>query len=252
MTAARAIAPPMVALVGYTVRACLPVRRWIGVLLPCAGALFFGWLSTVLDYSYEPRNFASVAEQGLFGLILPLTCLVIGDAVVAADVRAGTFQLTWLSPVRFPTIVLGRWLGGWLIALVTLLPAFVLAALIAGEDDSAGPLAVAVVAGSAAYIALFVLLGVSVNRSAMWALALVFLGERLLGATLSGLGQLSPLWQAQQTFAGLWEEGERTDLVRSGMPEGWSAVARLAVITVVCLGVAAWRTGHMRPVPGEE
>lgn len=250
MSGPKAIPSPTVALVGYTVRACLPAKRWIGVLLPCVGALFFGWLSTMLNYDYEPRNFASVAEQGLFGLILPLTCLVIGDAVIAADVRAGTFQLTWLSPVRFPTIVLGRWLGGWLVALLTLVPAFLLAAVIAEHDDAIGPLAVAVGAGSAAYVALFVAMGVLVRRSAMWALALVFLGERMLGNALAGVGQVSPLWQAQQAFAGLWDEGWLIE--RSGMPEGWSAVARLALVAVVCLLIASWRVGHMRPVPTDE
>lgn len=250
MSTTRAIPPPMVALVGYTVRACLPAKRRMGVLLPCVGALFFGWLSTVLDYSYEPRSFASVAEQGLFGLILPLACLVIGDAVVAADVRAGTFQLTWLSPVRVPTIVAGRWLGGWLIALAALLPAFILAAVIAGRGEAVGPLAVAVAAGSAAYIALFVLIGVLVRRSALWALAFVFLGERILGNALSAIGQLSPLWQTQQAFAGLWDDGQLVE--RSGMPEGWSAVVRLAIVAVVCLVVASWRVAHMRPVPDGE
>ena len=54
-----------------------------------------------------------MAEQGLFGLVVPLTCLVIGDAVLGADLRAGTFAFTWLSPVRFHTIAIARWLGGW-------------------------------------------------------------------------------------------------------------------------------------------
>lgn len=249
MRTARVPAPPMVALVGYTLRACLPAKRRLGVLLPMVGAVFFGWLSTVLDYGNEQQNFATVAEQGLFGLVLPLACLVIGDAVVASDVRAGTFQLTWLSPVPFPSLVVGRWLGGWLVALATLLPAFILAAVLPGRGHAVGPLMVAVVAGSAAYLAVFVLLGVLVRRSAIWALALVFLGERMLGAALSGVGQLSPLWQAQQAFAGLWDHGQLIE--RSGMPAGWSAVVRLVLVTVVCLAVASWRVAHMRPVPDD-
>lgn len=249
-TRPRPIPPPWVAIVGYTVRACLPARRRLGVLLPCLGALLFGWLATTLDYTYEPEAFASVSEQGLFGLVLPLTCLVIGDAVLGADLRAGTFQLTWLSPVRFTTIVTGRWLGGWMIALVTLAPAFAVAALLADHPEAAGPLALAAASGSAAYIAVFVLVGTLVRRSALWALALVFLGERLAGTELAGIAQLSPLWQAQQTFAGLWDDGSL--ILRSGMPEGWSAVVRLVTITVVCLALAAWRTGHMHPIPDDE
>ena len=77
--AGRRLSTPFTALVGYTLRACLPVRRWFGVLLPCAGALLFGWLSASDSRSAEAA-FGDVAEIGLFGLVLPLTCLVIGDA----------------------------------------------------------------------------------------------------------------------------------------------------------------------------
>jgi hypothetical protein len=241
--------PPFLAVVAYTLRACLPAKRWFGVLLPCAGALLFGWL-TQLDTGSDAGAFADVAEAGLFRLILPLTCLVIGDAVLGADVRSGAFALTWLSPVSFPLITVGRWLGGWLVALVTLVPALALAPILAGVPEAAGPMALAGAAGSAAYIALFLLLGVLVRRSALWSLAVVLLGEWLLGAALSGLAQLSPLWQAQQVLAGTWDDGFLVE--RSGMPSGGAAVLRLVLITVVCLLVASWRLRRMRPVGGED
>jgi hypothetical protein len=240
-----------VAVVGYTLRACLPAKRWWGVLLPCLGAVLFGWLATVADTSTQ-RAFAFVAEQGLFGLVLPLTCLVIGDAVLGADVRAGTFAFTWLSPVRFPTIVLGRWLGGWLVALVTLVPSLVLATLIAGVPEGAGPMAIAAATGSAAYIGLFIMLGALARRSAVWALAVVFLGERLLGEALSGIAQISPMWETQQVFAGLVDDNAGWRLLRDGTPNGWGAVVRLATVLVVTLAVASWRLGHLQPTAGDE
>ena len=243
---------PFAAVLGYTLRASLPAKRWSGVLLPCVGAVMFGFLATLPDIRLS-RAFAAVAEQGLFGLIVPLTCLVIGDAVLGADIRAGTFPLTWLSPVSFRTIVLGRWLGGWLIALVTLVPALVVATLVAGVPEGAGAIALAGATGSAAYIALFVMIGASARRAAVWSLAVVFLVERLLGGVLSGVAQLSPLWEAQQVYAGLAPDsagGER--LLRDGTPNGWSAVIRLALILVVSLGVAAWRMQRLQPTGGDE
>jgi hypothetical protein len=251
VTAGRPLPSPFVAVVGYTLRACLPAKRWWGVLLPCAGALAFGWLATLSSTRAE-RAFAFVAEQGLFGLVLPLTCLVIGDAVLGADLRAGTFAFTWLSPVRFSTIVLGRWLGGWIVALVTLVPALVLATVVAGVPDGAGAMAVAAASGSAAYIGLFVMIGVVARRSAVWALAVVFLGERLLGAPLSGIAQISPMWESQQVYAGLADDAGGWRLLRDGMPEGWGAVGRLAIILVVTLAVAVWRIAHLRPTGGDE
>jgi ABC-2 type transport system permease protein len=243
------IPSPFVAVVTYTLRACLPAKRWFAVLAPCFGALLFGALTGVLD-SPTNRAFGDISEHALFGLILPLTCLVIGDAVLGADVRAGTFQLTWLSPVNFWVVALGRWLGGWLVALVTLVPAMTLAAVIGGVPDAAGPMAIATAAGAGAYIALFLMLGVVVKRSAIWALAVVLIGERLVGSELTGVGQLSPMWEAEQTFGGLWEHGDR--LLRTGMPGGWSGVVRLVLIGVICLAVATWRLGRMRPFSGDD
>jgi hypothetical protein len=247
----RRLPHPFVAVVGYTLRACLPAKRWWGVLLPCVGALLFGWLTTVADTTTE-RAFAFVAEQGLFGLVLPLTCLVIGDAVLGADLRAGTFGFTWLSPVSFATIVGGRWLGGWLVALVTLVPALVLATVVAGLPETAGAMAVAAIAGSAAYLGLFIMLGAITRRSAVWALAVVFLGERLLGGVLSGIAQLSPMWESGQVYAGLAEDNGGWRMLRDGTPNGWGAVVRLAVIGLVTLGVATWRLGNLRPTGGDE
>ena len=243
------LASPFVAVVAYTLRACLPFKRWLGVLLPCAGALLFGWL-TLLDDRLDALAFADIAEGGLFRLILPLTCLVIGDAVLGADARAGTFSLTWLSPVPFRVIVAGRWLGGWLVALVTLVPAMTLAAFVAGVPEAAGPIAIATAAGAAAYIALFLLIGVLVRRSALWSLAIVLLGEWLLGTPLTGIALVSPLWESQQAFAGLWEYGELIE--RSGMPSGWGAILRLTLITLIALALAVWRVAHMRPLAGDD
>jgi hypothetical protein len=245
----RPIPSPFVSVVTYTLRACLPAKRWFGVLLPCAGALLFAWLTQLADD--QLKSFSNTTRLGLFSLILPLACLVIGDAVLGADARAGTFQLTWLSPVHFGTIAVGRWLGGWIVALVTVVPAFALAAVLAGQSSAAGPLAIAAAAGSAAYIALFLLVGVLVKRSTVWSLAIVLVGERLVGGELSGVGQLSPMWQAQQTFAGLWDKGSEF-ILRDGMPEGWAAVVRLVLIGSVCLAVATWRLGRMRPLSGDD
>jgi hypothetical protein len=247
----RPLPRPFVALVAYTLRACLPARRWWGVVLPCLGALLFAWLGTLADAT-AGEAFEVVAEQGLFGLVMPLTCLVIGDAVLGADLRAGTFAFTWLSPVRFSTIAIARWLGGWLVALVTLVPALVLATVVAGVPDGAGPMGLAAASGSAAYIGLFVMLGAMARRSAVWALAVVFLGERLLGGVLSGIAQISPMWEAQQVYAGLANDAGGWRLLRDGTPNGWGAVVRLAIILVVTLALASWRLAHLRPTGGDE
>jgi hypothetical protein len=253
----RTLPAPFVAIVGYTLRGCLPARRRWGVLLACAGAVLFGAMTPLLENADTSitvdEAFGFVAEQGLFGLVLPLTCLVIGDAVMGADIRAGTFSFTWLSPVPLRTIALGRWLGGWIVALLTVVPALALAALVAGIPDSgeaAATMALAGATGSAAYIGLFIMIGALVRRSAVWALAVVFLGERLLGNALSGIAQLSPMWEAQQVYAGLGPGG--SELLRDGTPNGWGAVVRLALVLVVTLAIATRRLRSLAPTGGDE
>jgi len=223
------------ALLGYVPRACLPPRRLAVLALPCLTILASGLLARAIE-GRATAGFADAAGLGIFGLAMPLGALVIGDAVLGAEVRAGTFPFTWLSPVRFPELVLARWLGGWLLALATLVPCAGLAAVLTGAPSLAWSVIVASAAGAAAHIALFVLIGCVTRRAAVWSLAVVFVVERLLGAVLSGIAQLSPTWQGRAVFAGL---GDLRDLRRSGIPEGWDAVVRLGLITVACLALAS-------------
>ena len=79
----------------------------------------------------------------------------------------------------------------------------------------------------------------------MWSLAFVFLVERLLGAALTGIAQLSPTWESRAIFVGFLDDAP-SRLVRDGIPQGGGAVVRLLIVTVVALVVANWRMGHMR------
>jgi len=230
------------ALVAYVPRACLPLRRLAVLALPCAAAVLSGLLARTIDGS-RAEAFGDAAALGIFGLALPLGALVIGDAVLGAEVRSGTLPFTWLTPARFAEIAVARWLGGWLLALVTLVPAAALAAVVAGAGSLVGPVALGVAAGASAHVALFVLIGCLTRRAAVWSLAIVFVVERLLGAVLSGIAQLSPSWQGRAVFVGL---GDLDDLRRRGIPEGGEAVVRLGLLTVVFLVIGSWGLGRLQ------
>jgi ABC-2 type transport system permease protein len=232
------------AVLRYTLRSCIPPRRWAAVLMPCAGALLFGLLAHAVDQRAD-RAFANVAAEGIFSLMMPIAALVVGDAVLGAEVRAGTFHFTWLSPTPTWKIVLGRWLGGSLVTLVTIAPASALAAIIAGSPSSVGPAFIAAAVGAVAYVALFIAVGCITQRTAVWSLAIVFLVERLLGAALTGIAQISPTWESRAIFVGLLDDPPQR-LVRDGIPQGWAAVVRLAVVTAVTLAIANWRMKRMK------
>jgi ABC-type transport system involved in multi-copper enzyme maturation permease subunit len=233
-----------VAVVRYTLRSCVPPRRWAAVLAACGGALLFGLLARAIETSPD-RAFANVAAEGILGLAVPIAALVIGDAVLGAEIRGGTFHFTWLTPVPIWQIVLGRWIGGVLVAAVTIVPACALAAVIAGAPDATGPIAVAALVESVAYIAIFIAIGCISRRTAVWSLAFVFLVERLLGAALTGIAQLSPTWESRAIFVGFLDDPPQR-LVREGIPAGGGAVVRLLIVTAVALAIAIWRLRHLR------
>lgn len=235
--------PPLVAIVDYTLRSCLTGRRWLGLLLPCAAAVLFGLLAHALEGTPED-DFAHVAADALFSLVLPVACLVVGDAVLGAEVRSGAFAFTWLSPVRTWQIAVGRWAGGSLVAAGFLAGAFALSAVVADSAASAAAAALAGAVGAMAYTSVFIAIGCITKRAAVWSLAFVFLVERLLGAALSGIAQLSPSWEARAAFVELVDGP--ADLVRHGIPGGTAALVRLGLITAVALVLATARLRHLR------
>ena len=177
----------------------------------------------------------TVAADGIFGLVVPIAALVIGDSVLGAEVRAGTFHFTWLSPTPTWQIVLGRWLGGSLVALVTIAPAAALAAVVAGTPESAGAAFVAAAVGSAAYVAVFIAIGCLTRRTAVWSLAFVFLVERLLGAALTGIAQLSPTWESRAIFVGYLDDVPTPHRARTASRRAAPRSSGSAIVTIVAL-----------------
>ena len=215
------------------------------MLLPCAGALLFGLLAHAVDATAE-RAFANVAAEGIFGL---------GDADRGArDRRFGARRRGARRDVPLHVAVADADVADRARPLVGRLdrgarhdrpgvrasprssPA---------RPTSAGPAFLAAAVGSVAYVALFIAIGCLTQRTAVWSLAFVFLVERLLGAALTGIAQLSPTWESRAIFVGYIDDPPNR-LVRDGIPQGGDAVVRLVIVTIVALVVANWRMRHLR------
>ena len=206
--------------------------------------VLFGALAHAINRRPE-WAFAVVSAEGILGLAVPIAALIVGDAILGAEVRSGTFHFTWLTPTPVWQIVLGRWIGGSLVAVVVIAPAVSIAAVVADAPGLIGPIALAASIEAVTYLAFFIAIGCLTRRTAVWSLAFVFLVERLLGAALTGIAQLSPTWESRAVLTGLMDDAP-VRLYREGIPDAWSAVGRLTVITIVVLAIATWRMRHLR------
>jgi hypothetical protein len=79
----------------------------------------------------------------------------------------------------------------------------------------------------------------------VWSLAFVFLVERLLGAALTGIAQLSPTWESRAIFVS-YSDRAPSRLIREGIPHGAGAIVRLLLVSLIALAIANWRMHHLR------
>lgn len=232
----------MTAVISYAVRACLPSRRWTGLVIVFGACLAFGLLAHVPD---SGRRLPSPGwpRPDCSGWSCPSppwsSATASSGPTSAGDVRVQLVVTRANAHPRPRPLA-----GGSATAVTVMAPAFALSAVVAGAPDAAAPAALAATTGAVAYVALFVAIGAVTRRSTLVSLLWVFLFERLLGTALTGIAQLSPTWESRAVFTGL--AAVPADLVRRGIPSGWSAVGRLCVMTIVALAVATWRLGRLR------
>ena len=186
----------------------------MAVLVPCAGALLFGLLAHAVNGPAQ-RAFAHVAADGIFGLVVPIAALVIGDSVLGAEVRAGHVPLH-LAVADADLADRARSVGGRFDRRARHDRARVRAR---GDRRRAPPESavaafVAAAVGSVAYVAVFIAIASLTRRTAVWSLAFVFLVERLLGTALTGIAQLSPTWESRAIFLGYLDHVP-SDIVRT-------------------------------------
>lgn len=140
-----------------------------------------------------------VAEVLLEGLVtttlLPLVALVVGTAVLGAEIDDGTAVHLLSKPVPRSRIVLGKLLAAWLVTAVTVVVSAVAAAWLGlggvpGEGLLPG-FAVALACGALAYCAVFLLLSLVTSRALIVGLVYVLVWEGLVNGFLAGTRLLS-------------------------------------------------------------
>ena len=182
------------------------------------------------------------------GWSMPIAALVIGDSVLGAEVRAGTFHFTWLSPTPTWQIVLGRWIGGSIVALVTIAPACRArrggrrraVERRAGVHRRGGRQRRRTSPCSSPSAA-----SPGAPRCGRWRSCSSI--ERLLGAALTGIAQLSPTWESRAIFVGLLDDPPEPP--RSATASRRAATPSCASLIVTVVALVARQLADAPPAP---
>ena len=224
----------------------LTIRQLIGrgrtiligllALLPIGLALVYrlGQGSTV------PEDWtARVLLEGLVvTTVLPLVALVYGTAALGAEIEDGTAVYLLAKPIPRRSIIIAKLLAAWIVTTAVVLLSGLVAAVIALGGLGAGHIipgfAIALVAGSFVYTALFVMLSVHTSRALLAGLAYVLIWEGLINGLFSGTRLLSVRHYTLGIADGIVN-------LPSSFFEAKLGVVTSIVLAVVVSGAATWK-----------
>jgi ABC-2 type transport system permease protein len=175
---------------GITVRGLLGRKRSL-LLIPLPLVLLF--LTVVARTSgIEPRHWADAVLVVLgFGVVMPLTALIIGTSVFGSEIDDGTIVHVLTKPLPRREVVLTKYLVATGVSALVSAVALLAAGVITGSLRLGIGLAVGGVVGTVVYTALFVMASLLIRRSVLVGLAYILLWENLLGSLLAGTRVLS-------------------------------------------------------------
>ncbi|MBG0563225.1 ABC transporter permease [Actinoplanes aureus] len=220
-----------------TARGLLGRRRAL-LLLPLP-LLLIGLAAICRANNLSPDQWGQAVIVGLgFAVVLPVVALIVGTGVLGSEVDDGTLVHILTKPLPRRDIILAKFGVAVLVtAITTTLPLFAVG-LLAGSAELGIALAVAAVAGSIAYSALFVLLSLLTRRPVLLGLVYILVWEGLLGRFLSGTRVLS----IEQYVITIADKLSPTDILPSQVGIT-TAIVMSAVFAVVCTVIAINRLG---------
>ncbi|MEV6299420.1 ABC transporter permease [Actinoplanes sp. NPDC051861] len=166
-------------------------RRRALLLLPLP-LLLVGLAAICRAYDLSPDQWGEAVIVGLgFAVVLPVIALIVGTGVLGSEVDDGTLVHILTKPLPRRDIIIAKYAVAVAATAVTTATPLFFVGLLAGSADLGAALAVAAVAGSFAYSALFVLLSLLTRRPVLLGLVYILVWEGLLGRFLSGTRVLS-------------------------------------------------------------
>lgn len=239
------------AIIRLTARQLLGQKRTILMLVFALVPVLIAVLYRVAGND-DPQRWAASALNArlIVGTFLPLAALVFGTAALGSEFEDGTAVYILSKPIPRRVIVLSKLLVAWLATAGLVLAAAVTATLVAlwGEpaDGILAGFALAVVAGSLAYCALFTWLSVVTSRALIAGLLYAFIWEGVITRLFAGVRFLSVRQYTLGIADTLVDVPARVFNPRLDAGEAWAfaAIATAATISLAVRQLRRWEIGE--------
>lgn len=227
-------------LVSVSLRGLLNRRRTL--LLALFGALII--LVAGLSRFSDPSEADAIAFTGEllanFGLavLLPLVAVIVGTAAIGSELDDGTIVYLLAKPIPRILIIAVKALVAWLVVVVLVCPAIIVAGVLGtgGNADLGVAYAIAAAFGALEYTAVFLALSLVTSRALVIGLAYVVVWEGAVAGIFAGTRIVSVRQHALTIADTLGGEGA----VTADLSIGPAVVVGLAV-TVIALVIAVRR-----------
>ncbi len=232
-------------IVVVTLRGALGRRRTILVaFLAVVPVLIAGLIRIGGTTADGPALTAGLLDALLVATVLPLVALVFGTSVLGSELDDGTAVYLLVKPIERWRIVVSKAAVAAGVTMVLIVPATLLAGLVAGAGRGGESIAIgfalAVIPGSLLYAVGFVALSVVTSRALIAGLLYVFIWEGLLAGLFTGTALLS-VRQYVLALAG-WIAGDDGEAITS-LVGVQTAVLLAIVVLAVSFTIAIRRLG---------
>ena len=194
----------------------------------------------------DPNEFTTdMLDRMLVAAILPLVTMALATVAFGHEVEDRTLSYLVLKPIARWRIVLPKYVAVFLVGGPLLIISGVVATVLGldGDARAAAAVGVAMLAGVAAYSAIFTWAGLMTTRALGFALVYVFLWEGLLSSYLEGIRYLSVRGYTLALMYGIDEDS--LNALGDTAIQFPAAIAGAVAVTAVFLWLTVRRLRHM-------
>jgi ABC-2 type transport system permease protein len=182
----------------------------------------------------------------VLAIVLPIVTIVLASGALGDERREHTLSFLLVRPVSRPLIVTAKLVAAWVSSMLVVGGSAAATAgilsLQTGDSSVIGPTLVAVAVGTAAYAAVFLVIGYLTSRAVLAGLVFVFVWESGIAFALAQFANFSLYRIGVTAYVGLVPEsrGLLSDTLGSLAPGAGGAAAKALVLAALAIAASAW------------